>query len=267
VRALILQHGHLRPRVERFLRMLADAAPRHGVQLSWDFMRQPFRGLLIAYGTGRPDIAESVAQHLARGEPALCWDVGYWGRSFRCAWNAQHPQTLEEAPAERWDGQGVALRDDYDPAGPIVLVGLGPKSRHMGPVWEKETLKRIRAAYPDRRVLYRPKPRRDYVPLPVDTDWTSPIEDVLRGASLVVTRHSNVGIDACLAGVPCVAELAAPALLYGNDLLHPRRPTAAERTDFLRRLAWLNWQDKEAEGPALWPWIRRGVSMRRSATG
>lgn len=256
MRALIVQAGYFRPRVERFLRMLAQSAPQHSINCRWDYYGQPFRGLLIAYGTGRPDMANIVAEHLASGHPALCWDVGYWGKTFRCAWNGQHPKTLPKGSPERWDARGVSLRNDYDPAGPIVLVGLGPKSRHMGPNWERDTLQRIREAYPDRRVIYRPKPRRDFVPLPVETDWESPIEDVLRGASLVVTRHSNVGIDACIAGIPCVAELGAPALLYGSDLASPRVPTEAERLDFLRRLAWLNWEDEEAMGDQLWPWIR-----------
>jgi hypothetical protein len=267
MRALIIQAGYFRPRVERFLQMLAQSAPRHGVNCRWDYYSQPFKGLLIAYGTGRPDMAKAVATHLASGQPALCWDVGYWGKTFRCAWNAQHPLALPEGDASRWDSQGIALRDDYDPEGPIVLVGLGPKSRYMGPTWEQDALQRIRAAYPGRRVLYRPKPRRDYVQLPVDTDWTSPIESVLRGAALVVTRHSNVGVDACIAGIPCVAEMGAPALLYGNDLTTPRRPSPAERLDFLRRLAWLNWQDSEAQGDQLWPWIKRCAATLRFHIG
>jgi hypothetical protein len=182
------------------------------------------------------------------------------------ALNGHHPKELPAGDGSRWNSTHIQLREDYDPNGPIVLVGLGPKSRHMASSWERDTLAAIRKAYPKRPVLYRPKPNRPFLPdLGVPLNITDPVDEVLRGASLVVCRHSNVGVDACIAGIPVVCESGAASLLYGNDLLAPVVPTREQRLAFLQRLAWLNWNDEEA--PAVWRWIRQGLLKIPSGIG
>ena len=69
-----------------------------------------------------------------------------------------------------------------------------------------------------------------------------PIEEALKGKSLVVCRHSNVAIDACIAGVPVRCEDGAAFALYRDF----ERPTRDERLGFLRSLAWWNWKPSEA---------------------
>jgi hypothetical protein len=110
--------------------------------------------------------------------------------------------------------------------------------------WERKTLAALRAAYPGRRVVYRPKRPEQLDNLPVAT---APIEEVLKGASLVVCRHSNVAVDACIAGVPVVCEDGAAAALYGSDLRRPANPGGEERRQFLERLAWWQWKPSEAK--------------------
>ena len=43
-----------------------------------------------------------------------------------------HPHRFvrDEAP-ERWEAAGIALRENYNPDGPVVLVGLGKKQRAL----------------------------------------------------------------------------------------------------------------------------------------
>lgn len=244
--------GNLRPRVRGFFTELSNTAAAEKILVrAW---LGPSPDLLIAYGIGDPDLAAVVREHVEAGGRAVCWDVGYWGKSFRMALDGHHPKTLPAGDGSRWAARGFPLRDDFDPAGPIVLVGLGPKSRYMEREWEVDALARIRAVYPDREIRYRPKPNREYVPLPAPTYYTDRIEDVLRGASLVVCRHSNVAVDACLAGIPVVCEAGTGALLYGADLSRPHAPKPAERLEFLQRVAWLNWWTVEA--PAIWRWIK-----------
>lgn len=264
---VLIDNRHYRPRVARFMQSLLGSASSASFDVSCTKRPRAFDGLLVVYGVGHPDIARAVSEHIGRGYRAVCWDVGYWGKSFRMAIDGHHPTALPPVSADRFDRQNIQLRDDHDPRGHIVLVGLGPKSRYMDTSWEERALQQIKQAYPRRRVLYRPKPRREYVPLPVETDWYSPIEDVLRGAALVVTRHSNVGVDACIAGVPVVAEMGAPSLLYGSDLLNPIKPTEDERRDFLRRLAWWQWRDDEALTAEPWRWIRRALASCHSNIG
>lgn len=250
--ARILVPGYVRPRVKDFLTKLVESAAAEKVRvLPWT---EPSPELLVAYGAGDPVVAEIIEDHVIGGGRAVCWDVGYWGKSFRLAFDGHHPKALPEGDGSRWASIGEPLRDDYDPNGPIVLVGMGPKSRYMARNWETEALARIRETYPGRVIRYRPKPNREFVPLSVPTDNESPVADILRGTSLVVCRHSNFAVDACIAGIPAVCEAGTGALLYGCDLAAPRAPSRAERLAFLERVAWLNWWTREA--PQIWRWIK-----------
>lgn len=242
----------MRPRVVEFMRSLKQAAMQARATVVQTVGVPAGDGVLIAYGAGAPATADIVAKHVQAGRPAICWDVGYWGRSFRFAIDGHHPKALPVPPADR---PIPDLREDYDPSGHIVLIGLGPKSRYMDSEWEYRALAKIQEHYPGRRIVYRPKPNREFMPLPVETDNNSSIECVLRGASLVVCRHSNVGVDAAIAGIPVVSDMGTPTLLYGSDIAKPKHPTREQRETFLRALAWLNWQDGEAKSQLLLSWI------------
>lgn len=79
--------------------------------------------------------------------------------------------------------------------------------------------------------------------------WGMPIDEALRGASLVVCRHSNVAVDACVAGIPVECDDGAAAALYrGNP-----NPTREQRAEFLRRLTFWEWRPDEAA--QAWDWI------------
>jgi hypothetical protein len=79
------------------------------------------------------------------------------------------------------------------------------------------------------------------------------IKDVLRGCSLVVCRHSNVAIDACVAGVPVDCEGGAALALYAE---HPQ-PTREHRVQFLQRLSWWQWRPSEARDA--WQFVNRMI--------
>src|SRR5207247_6184250 len=112
--------------------------------------------------------------------------------------------------------------------------------------WERAALLRIRRVYPVRPIIYRPK-NEDGTILPGTRKMAGmPIEQVLRRASLVMCRHSNVAVDACIAGVPAVCEDGAASWLYNNDLENPTNPTYEQRLRFLRNLAWWQWRPTEA---------------------
>jgi hypothetical protein len=168
--------------------------------------------------------------------------------ALRMTLDPGHPQRhLRDMPAARWSAAGIALRSDADPAGPIVLVGMGPKSRRQfgmeGQAWEMGKLVAIRAAYPTKTVLYRAK-KGDA--LRGCDSVGGAISEALRGACMVVCRHSNVAVDACIAGVPVVCEDGAAAALYGSDLTCPVTPSRDERLRFLQNLAWWQWTPSEA---------------------
>jgi hypothetical protein len=237
------------------LEAMVDAAPGAGVTPV--VRKKGYRGdceLLMIYGTGHPVRRPYFFKHAKHGG-AIGWDLGYWRRTddyfMRCTLNGDHPPNyIRDEPGDRLDAAGIVLRNDYDPHGPIVLVGMGNKAANLhagGPlVWERHALEKIKKAYPHRQVIYRPKRLTGPHLKGVPTAPSMPIEDVLRGASLVVCRHSNVGIDACIAGIPVVCEDGAASALYGSDLRHPVRPSEAERAALLRGVSYWNWKPSEA---------------------
>ena len=249
-----------RPKIRRLVESMYVSARRLGYDVDRVSAYKPFDGLLVCYGCGRPDLTIVMEKHIASGNPVLTldapyWRLGYWQSAYRLAVNSPHPKMLFDMPANRFDSLNFKLTDEYDPAGPILLIGVGPKSRHVAGSYECDTLLKIRQVYPGRRIIYRPKPNREFVRLHgVKVDAVTPISELLAGASLVVTRHSNVGIDAAFKGIPVVTETGAAIHLYSDDLANPHNPDVEERRTFLRRLAWWNWAEGEMTTRTFWDW-------------
>lgn len=231
----------------RFLQALADAAPMPAkvvTEPSGNAQR------LAIYGVGHPPRRAIADKHLARGGTLLLVDIGYFATvhfvgAMRISVNDDHPQKLlSRVPlcADRWDALRLPLRNDFDPKGPIVLVGLGPKTRAIitDVNWETIAFHKLQRRFPGRRIIFRPKPRRPHPNLPCAIDATSPIETVLKGASLVVCRHSNVAVDAVVAGIPFEASDGAAKWLDGKPY------TTENRHEFLCRLMHFNWRAEEA---------------------
>lgn len=243
---------HIARRGREMLQAMIAAAPMKCHVTEQYEGRAPW---LMSYGLGHRVRRQWTQVHLAGGGKLIGWDMGYWDRDrmMRVTVGGDHPRALPDMPATR---PAPALRDDADASGPIILVGMGRKSREQfgfyGLEWELRTLAAIRAAHPGRRVLYRPKKPEWLAGL---DNADGEIADVLRGASLVVCRHSNVAVDACIAGVPVVCEDGAATALYGSDLLHPANPGEAERRRFLNNLAWWQWLPTEAA--QAWQFLQR----------
>lgn len=207
---------------------------------------------LWLYGIGDPTRTINRRQHLDAGGRVIIWDVGYYGRKkamgiLRCSINHDHPQAyFDQTPTkpQRWAESGISLIDVHNPKGHIILVGMGPKTHvllgHGAANWEADKLKDLKKRFPGRKIIYRPKPNRTYPVLTCATDNTSKIEDLLVGAALVVCRHSNVAVDAAIAGVPFECEDGAAMWLQ-------KRPfTVENRLEFLQKLAWWQWNKEEA---------------------
>lgn len=213
--------------------------------------------VVMMYGVGARENAPVRDRHVSAGGRAVLFDIGYFGRSkvtghMRFSIDRDHPQHLlddTEPKPERWDTFGISLREDYHPDGRVILVGLGHKSRMYlkDQDWEVRKLADLSKRFPKSRILYRPK-RTPFVPLPIPHDITSPIEHLLTGASFVSCRHSNVAIDATIAGIPFECEDGAA------KWLHERLFTIKNRLDFLRRLCWWNWKPNESR--EAWAFIR-----------
>lgn len=216
--------------------------------------------LLLTYGTGHPLRRPWWKKHRKTGRHCIGLDLGYWGQddgAMRVTVDEDHPQAwIREESPERWEATGIQLRSDFDPAGPAVIVGMGRKAlpvHGLRPLeWEGRALSKVLAM--GMKPVFRPK-RSRYPVLPRVTVATGKIEQVLKGAGLVICRHSNVAVDACIAGIPVICEDGAAYALYKNN----RAPTYEQRLAFLQSLAWWNWRPEEAK--ELWTYLLSRLSV------
>lgn len=230
----------------RFMNAMVAAAPSD-VDVTPSYRGR--RRLLMLYGPGSPERLPVVRRHVDAGGHVAMWDLGYWDRdrAMRLAIDSLHPtvqQLARTAPVPRRE---FVLREDADPDGGILLIGLGRKSLFAYGIgdeltWERAKLADLRARYPGRTVYWRPKGERAIELDGLPMRHAMPIEEALRGLSLVAVRHSNVAVDAAVAGVPVECEDGAALALYRDG----PRPTREQRLDFLARLSWWNWRADEA---------------------
>lgn len=240
-------------RAERLMSALAAAAPPLTVVTS-RYTGQ--RKVLVLYGVGLDSRYKAMRAHIKQGGHVAMWDLGYWDReeAMRVSIDHLHPTAAQMAMAPAGETRReVTLREDGDPKGPVLLIGMGPKSVHMYGLrqleWERRMVGQIRKSHPGRQILWRPKGRKVTQILGTKLRHGMPIEEALKGCSLVVCRHSNCAIDAAIAGVPVLTMDGAARALYAE---HPT-PTREQRAEFLRQLGWWNWRPSEA--PQAWDWM------------
>ncbi|MDQ3288643.1 MAG: hypothetical protein M3Q42_10375 [Pseudomonadota bacterium] len=251
LRAQILMQPQTAGRGSRMLEAMLDTAPIP-VKVRETYSAEK-DNILVTYGTGHAVRRVWWQQHIRRNGRCIGLDIGYWDRQdpdagMRVTLDSDHPpQWIRPEDASRWDARGVDLRADAG-EGPALVIGQGVKSvrvRQERPLaWEMSRIKALRSQ--GREVLYRPKRHGDAIPGGVNISRHETIDEALVGCSLVVCRHSNVAVDACLAGVPAVCEGGAASALYGNDPCNPIQVTRSQRLSFLRSLAWWNYRPSEA---------------------
>jgi hypothetical protein len=252
-------YGDVSQRALRMLDALIATAEEAGVRIKVSEKWTNSTPVLMSYGLGHPLRSKWTEAHVKAGGRLIGWDLAYWDRdnAMRCTVDHLHPwRLIRDMPADRWESAGISLREDADPEGPIVLIGMGRKSRSQFSMfdraWERESLKQIKKNYPGKTIIYKPKRPEDLMPGCVTVNGH--IEEALKGASLVVCRHSNVAVDACIAGVQVVCEDGAAKVLYNNDLSNPVNPSKEARLRFLQNLAY--WQWKPSEARDAWKFLR-----------
>ena len=228
--------------------------------------RHAYRGdceILVTYGTGHPERRIGWLAHLRKGGRCIGLDLGYWNRTgrdaaMRVTLDADHcNRWIRPEDPERFDREGIRLREDHDPKGPIIVVGTTKKDGVISGAkpmeWELAKFAQLATAYPKREIVYRPKRARDQRPHGYRFDLREDIRQVIKGASLVVCKHSNVAVDACIAGIPVACDDGAASALYTGDLCNPTKPTKAQRLEFLRSLA--HWQYRPSEAAQCWDYL------------
>jgi hypothetical protein len=226
--------------------------------------------VLAVWGPGGPDRFAPMAAQLAAGGHVLALDLPYWQREtkFRVSIDAAHPQRWvmrRDWPASRLAADKVPVANRWNPKGPVIVAGIGRKARvqygHAVEDWEADVLTAAARRWPDRAVLYRQK--QPDAPVPHGARLVStarPIEEVLAGASLVMTWHSNVAVDAIRLGIPVICQdgAAAAVCARGFEVDDPQPLPESIRDRFLQNLAWFQWAPTEAA--AWWRWMPEVLS-------
>lgn len=267
---VLVPHGlHQRARV--LLSGLTEGAASFDCRTFREGAARP-NAWLVLYGLGGSDRLPIAERHRAVGGRFLAFDAGYWQRTlpynerkYRVSIDGFHcPKWIfrgERPSSKRWQQSGLELRQVAG-SGPIILVGNGPKSVAVGAQgWTAKRSREVRKAFPGCTILYRPKPDRPFEPdVSHDGYAEGKIDYALRGAALVVCRHSNVAVDACRLGVPVVCEDGAAASIYPSELSNwQSQPSHAKREEFLHRLAWWQWSADECASGAFWRWFKNNI--------
>lgn len=240
-------------RAKATLNALQRAMPTFRPDPSW----------LVLWGPGAPNRFAPMREHLAAGGHVIALDLAYWHREtkFRVSIDAAHPQAWvmkRDWPASRFAG-AVPVADVWNPDGPILIAGLGQKATvqygaDVVQAWELEMAAACRARWA-RPIVYRPKRSDGPVPAGLSRGVPAEIDRALRGASLVITWHSNVAVDAIRMGIPVICRDGAAAAVCPSSLpageLRPLDPALRDR--FLQNLAWFQWSTTEAR--AMWRFL------------
>lgn len=238
-------------KTRRFMLELISALRRNGAVVRVGYHYGGVGKNLYLYGVGAEERRAARARQLAQHRHCVSFDLGYFSREthMRFSIDTDHPQQymdLTPSTPGRFQMLGIELAERFNPNGPILLVGMGRKTHRIPGMtgWEEAKLASLRHRFPDRKILYRPKPasglNRVVLDLGLDIVPDSiPIQQALQGLSLVACRHSNVAVDAVVAGVPYEADDGAACWLTGRPF------TVANRLDFLHRLAYWQWHAGE----------------------
>lgn len=203
---------------------------------------------LLLWGPGAPARADVMRRHTAAGGHAIALDLAYWSRGTktRLTIDAPHPQAYLRGAAfpdlRLGQDRPVIASSWWRSQGHVIIAGIGRKAQaqygaEVVDAWENAMAAECRRRWPLRLVVRRPKPT--VVGPPVDGD--------LMGASLVITWHSNIAVDAIRLGIPVVCRDGAAAAVCPAEIpaeLYPLPELVRDR--FLANLAWFQWAPSEA---------------------
>jgi len=258
------------PRGRKLMQAVLDGARNLSIDAHLGLRQGGVGSVVMLYGMGGAD----RRMHAGKAN-VVSFDMGYWSRKgddrhYRVSIGGYHcPELIfrgENPGPARWAKYGLPVAGRFDPFGPIMVVGHGPKSEAIGARgWAADKSREIRRTFPGRRILYRPKPKRPHEPgVTCDAVSHEAIEYALQKCSLVVCRHSNVAVDAARLGVPVVCDDGAAAAIYPSALTDwQSQPSAERRAEFLHRLAWWQWSVAECRNGAFWQWINGVLSDLR----
>lgn len=228
------------------------------------------RGDIAAFYGYQKNMPRIMADYIEAGKKVVFVDLGYWHRRQNGRWlgyhkisiNARHPNAYlmnREFSAGRFERFKIPILPWRTKGNAIIVAGMSAKSAesyNLKPEqWERWAVEELRR-YTKRPILYRPKPSWLQAK-PIEGSelqrTTQPIGRALRDCHAIVTHHSNVAVDAILAGVPafCWGGVAESMSLQDLSLIEePYRPTG--RAQWASNIAYCQWDVREMMTGAMW---------------
>ncbi len=236
----------------------------------------PNTDVAIFYGLAL-GCARILSDWRGAGKKAIYIDLGYWTRRIRSRHdgfhklvvNDRHPtEYLMARPhtSQRFEQHGVPILPWRKEGRHILVAGMSAKAAAAEGLransWEQQTIRRLRALT-KRPIVYRPKPNWKAARAIEGSafDRATPIEGLLRDCHAVVTHHSNVAVEALLAGVPVFCDKGVASLLGSKGLASIEQPLMPEgREQWAHNLAWTQWSvDEMKQGLAFRYLLRDGL--------
>lgn len=213
----------------------------------------------------------AMREFTARGKPVVYLDLGYWQRDthFKVSVGARHPTTHFQKVKhsfDRFERLGVAKPKPWkiNEAGHILIAALSKKAawaEHAGEhgEFEREVVQKLRAVS-SRPITIRHKtsPNASFqIPGTTMSTLREPLGSVLNGAWALVTRHSNVAVDALMAGIPCFSWYGVGSVLSSQDLEKIEAPIYPEgREQWAADVAYCQWTLDEMRDGTVWFHLR-----------
>ena len=208
-----------------------------------------------------------------RQATAVYIDLGYWYRRMKNRFDGYHKICVNNRhPTEyfqnvkhdskRFKSLGLKIHPWLKTGRKIILAGMSQKAaiaEGLAPfAWEQDARREVQR-HTSREIIYRPKPNCIHSrPLPrMGFDKRSSINRLLLDAHAVVTRHSNVAVDALLRGVPVFAQAGAASVLGLSDLSQIENPIFPnDREQWAADLAWCQFNVEEIASGLPWSHLK-----------
>lgn len=209
------------------------------------------------------------------GGAAIYVDLGYWGRTqggklagyHKVVVDARHPTAYFQA-RKHDDSRAKELQLNVEPwrgeGKHILLAGMSAKAAMAegfpASAWERQAIRLLKTVT-DRPIVYRPKPNwRGARPLAgsfFSPKGEEPIDRALADCHAVVTHHSNVSVDALVAGVPVFVVEGVAEPLAGKQLEKIEAPLRPEgREQWMCDVTFCQWKILEMKMGLPWKHLK-----------
>ncbi len=252
--------------------------PDYLTESQWD-QRTPAIGNYAAHVFyGLEGNLPKIFSYAADVSRAVYIDLGYWGRRdggryagyHKITVNARHPvgyYRRPQHPADRFARFKIPITPwdvSWPCGGHILVAGMGAKGAaaegYRPQEFERWAVDELRK-HTSRPIVYRPKPS-DPLASPIEGTTYSPkdipLEQALQNCWAVVTHHSNVAVDALLAGIPCFCWGGVAREMSLQDLSRIEDPYLPDTRDmWARDIAYTQWNVAEMKSGEAWAYLRR----------